>query len=153
VFNAAVGGADIGDLLHTASAIPVAANDVVVASIETNDAAPWKQTPLAAFKHALEQLQRSFDLRRWVYVTPPGVDEIRLIGTGNRSNRVIGLYRNEAMLTFRSTGSAIVGSHEVADLLGGQAFEADDVHLTAAAYRLLLPEIEGAVASAVSRDP
>jgi len=150
--NAAQGGAAIGDVLRQASSAQVGAKDVVVLSIGTNDAAPWKQTPLADYRVALDRLTRSFDLQRWIYMTPPGVDESRLTGTYDRTNSVIGIYREEATTVLRSADSTILPSHEVIAELGSQAFTSDGVHLTAAAYSLLLPEIAKAIASVIHRN-
>jgi lysophospholipase L1-like esterase len=153
VFNAAEAGAFIGDALRQASAKQVGANDVVVLSIGTNDAAPWKQTPFEAFSDGLGQLKDSFDLRRWIYLTPPGVDESRLSGSRNRTNLVTGIYRDEAITVLRSGGAAILLSHKVIAELGGLAFSTDGVHLTEAAYSLLLPEIANRIASVMDWDP
>lgn len=152
VIDAAQGGASIGDALRQASSIQVDANDIVVLSIGTNDAAPWKQTPLDAFSDGLNQLKDSFDLRCWIYMTPPGVDESRLGGSSNRTSVVMGIYRDEAITVLRSGGASILPSHEVIAELGTLAFSADGVHLTEAAYSLLLPEIAKAIASVMDRD-
>ena len=147
VIDAAQGGASIGDALRQASSIHVDANDIVVLSIGTNDAAPWKQTSLDAFSDGLDQLKDSFDLRRWIYMTPPGVDESRLSGSSNRTNVVMEIYRDEAITVLRSAGASILPSHEVIAEQGTLAFSSDGVHLTEAAYSLLLPEIAKAIAS------
>ena len=62
-------------------------------SVGTNDAAPWKQVPLAEFEQALSTLMRSYSPRGWVFVAPPGVVEERLTGAPDRTNAVIDEYR------------------------------------------------------------
>ena len=69
VIDAARGGASIGDAFRQASSIQLDANDIVVLSIGTNDAAPWKQTALDAFSDGLDQLKRDPPVR-W-RVDPP----------------------------------------------------------------------------------
>ena len=147
VIDAAQGGASVGDALRQASSMQVDANDIVVLSIGTNDAAPWKQTPLDAFSDGLDQLKDSFDLRRWIYMTTPGVDESRLSGSSNRTNMVTGIYRGEATAVLRSGGASILPAHQVIAELGSLAFSSDGVHLTGAAYSLLLPQIAKTIAS------
>ena len=152
VIDAAQGGASIGDALRQASSIRVDANDIVVLSIGTNDAAPWKQTPLAAFSDGLDQFKDSFDLGRWIYMTPPGVDESRLSGSSNRTNMVMEIYRDKATTVLRSGGASILPSHEVIAELGSFAFSSDGVHLAEAAYSLLVPEIAKSIASVMDSD-
>ncbi len=152
VFNAAEAGASIGDAVRQASSMEVDASDIVVLSVGTNDAAPWKQIPLDTFTDGLDQVKDSFDLRRWIYMTPPGVDESRLSGSNNRTNMVMGLYRDEAITVLRSGGASILPALEVIAELGSLAFSSEGVHLTEAAYSLLLPEIAKSIASLTDWD-
>ena len=78
VRNAAEGGASSRDLLRQADAVGVLPSDVVVLSVGTNDAAPWKRVPVSEFAHSLSMLVAAHAPRRWVLVAPPGVVEERL---------------------------------------------------------------------------
>src|SRR6478609_2742014 len=86
VCNVAEGGASALDLLTQATAADVQESDLIVLSVGTNDAAPWKQLPVTIFAQVLLHSMESMRVRRWIYVAPPGVDEARLSGPGDRTN-------------------------------------------------------------------
>ena len=65
---------------------------------------------------------------------------------------VMEICRDEATTVLRSGGASILPSHEVIAELGTLAFSSDGVHLTEAAYSLLLPEIAKAIASVMESD-
>lgn len=136
ICNAAVGGATSLDLLAQAASAGVREDDVVVVSVGTNDAAPWKQVPVAAFGAAVTRCLESAPARSWVCVTPPGVDESR---AGGRTNAVLDAYREAAVSAF--AGARVVRAEEVIRPLGTGAFARDGLHLGGRAYALLLPAI------------
>lgn len=146
VRNAAVGGSSSLGLLEQAASARVGGEDVVVVSVGTNDAAPWKRVSLADFLHALSSCLRSVEAGGWVYVAPPGVVEARLTGHGDRTNAAVDQYRAAAIAAFREAGAHVVRADLLVGPLGASAFAADGVHLNGAGYRALLP----AVASAIS---
>lgn len=59
VLNVSEGGAVVSDLLGQTAAASVGQADVVVVSVGTNDAAPWKSTPLQEFEATLRRLVRT----------------------------------------------------------------------------------------------
>lgn len=163
VHNGAVGGATVRALAAQAADARVGRGDVVVVSVGSNDAAPWKQVPLEAFRADLERLLTSVPAAHWVLVTPPGVDETRLAGGGgpaggDRTNEVVDTYRAAAVGAFVGAsvgadavvGASLVRAEEVLRPLGADAFVDDGLHLTGRAYALLLPAVGAAVGAAVA---
>lgn len=148
VLNAARGGASALDLAAQAAGVGLADDDTLVVSVGTNDAAPWKQVPLDDFRSALGGFLRAAQPRRRVYVAPPGVDEARLGREVDRSNAVVDAYRRAALEVAVELGAAVVRADLVLGGLGPDAFTDDGVHLTGAAYRMLLPAVAAAVTEA-----
>lgn len=148
VHNGAVGGATVRELAAQATGAEVARDDVVVVSIGSNDAALWKQVPVADFRGTLERLVTSVPAARWVLVTPPGVDESRLTGERDRTNQVIALYREAAVGVLTGVGASLVRAEQLLRPFGADAFVGDGLHLTGRAYALLLPAIRATVEAA-----
>lgn len=147
VVNAAVGGASAYDLGLQAGAAALRRADVALVSVGTNDAAPWKQTPLADFRARLEELLGSVRVRRWVYVAPPGVREERLGGGPDRTNAVIATYRGCAADCFAAVAGSVVPAHLLVEGLGADGFVEDGVHLSQRGCDVLLPALRRAVAT------
>src|SRR5215217_5772612 len=122
VCNAAEGGASAPDLLAQGTRAAVDEADLVVVSVGTNDAAPWKQVPLTVFARALLDCLQAVPARRWVYVAPPGVDESRLTGPGDRTNAILDEYRDAAVFACNEVGARVVRTERVIRPLGAGAF-------------------------------
>ena len=144
VVNAAVGGTTVHDLDAQAAAAAVGPDDVVVLSIGTNDAAPWKEVPSELFGQVLEQFLSSRRVGRWVILLPPGVVEIRLNGSGDRTNALLEDYRAVATAAATSAEAAIIDPQVVLSALGSSAFASDGLHLSGEGYRALLPALMAA---------
>ncbi|WP_165807155.1 SGNH/GDSL hydrolase family protein [Nocardioides currus] len=151
VHNGAEGGASALDLPAQATRAAVQASDLVVLSVGTNDAAPWKQVPVTAFARAVRDCLGSVAARSWIYVTPPGVDEARLPGPGDRTNEILDDYREAAISVCGEVGAGVVRAERVIESLGAGAFVDDGVHLSGRGYQALLPAIGDAV-RAVARN-
>ena len=145
VCNAAEGGATSLDLVAQATKAAVEENDLVVVSVGTNDAAPWKHVPVTTFAQAVARCMQSVPARRWVYVAPPGVDESRLTGSGDRTNAVLDRYRDAAVSAGRDAGARVVRTEQLIQALGAAAFVNDGLHLSGRAYKVVLPAIAEAV--------
>lgn len=145
VTNAAEGGASSLDLFAQARRAGVREQDVVVVSVGTNDGAPWKRVPLDEFAAALADCLGSVPSGSGVYVAPPGVDESRLPGTGDRTNAVIDRYRDAALAVCEQTDARVVRADHVIAPLGPGAFAGDGLHLGGRADDLLRPSIAEAV--------
>ena len=150
VCNAAEGGASSLDLLDHAASAGVDEHDVIVVSVGTNDAAPWKRVALPDFVAALSACLGSVEPRGWVHVSPPGVVEARLTDRCDRSNSTIDEYRTAAMDVFREVGARVVRTDLLIGPLGATAFADDGVHLNASGYRVLLPALAAALRSQVA---
>ncbi|CUR61034.1 hypothetical protein NOCA1240137 [metagenome] len=144
VRNAARGGATSLDLLRQADGAGVGASDCVVVSVGTNDAAPWKQVPVAEYVQALSTLMTSHSPQGWVFVAPPGVVEERLTGARDRTNAVIDDYRLAAIALCEDVGGHVVGTDLLLETLGAKAFAEDGLHLNGTGYRVLVPAIQSA---------
>ena len=145
VCNAAEGGASALDLLAQATKAAVEEGDLVVVSVGTNDAAPWRQVPVTVFVRAVLDCMRSVPAGRWVYVAPPGVDQSRLTVSGDRTNAIVDEYRDAAVSACDDAGARVVRTERVIRPLGAGAFVSDGLHLSGPAYKVVLPAIAEAV--------
>jgi lysophospholipase L1-like esterase len=141
VFNAAVGGATIHDIDAQAAAASVGHDDVLVLSIGTNDSAPRQAVPLGVFAEALDRFLGWWDVRRWVIILPPGVDESRLDSAGDRTNSLLSEYRAAEIGAAATVDARLVDSRAVLLPLGSRAFAQDGLHLSGKGYRVLLPAL------------
>lgn len=151
VVNAAVGGSFAFELLGQAHGVHLRPEDAVVVSVGTNDAAPWKAVPPYDFEANLrELLDHLVELGtprrgRLVYLTPPGVDEARLEGPGDRTGAVVASYAAIGARLTTAAGGRVVDALALLAPLGAAAYLDDGVHLTGAAYDLLLPALADAL--------
>ena len=145
ICNAASGGASARDLVAQATRAAVDDSDLVVLLVGTNDAAPWKQVSVPAFARAMLDCLASVPSRGWIYLAPPGVDEARLTGAGDRTNATIDAYRDAALAVCDGVGAGVVRTDRVIEPLGAAAFVDDGLHLSGPAYKVVL----GAIADAV----
>lgn len=147
VVNAAVGGATVHDLDAQAVAASVGHDDVLVLSIGTNDSAPWQAVSVSAFAAALERFLGSWDVRRWVIILPPGVDERRLDSAGDRSNALLSEYRSAQIGAAATVDARLLNSRALLLPLGSRAFAQDGLHLSGKGYHVLLPALASVIAS------
>lgn len=147
VLNAAFGGATVDDLPAQASAARPAADDVVVVSVGTNDAALAALGDLAAddFGRRAAALLASLPVRGRVVMTTPGVDRARVVGLPEQVDAILQRYADALAAAAQETGSIVVRTPDVLAPLGPRAFVDDGVHLTEDAYHLLLPMLREVV--------
>ncbi|ANH40266.1 GDSL-like Lipase/Acylhydrolase [Nocardioides dokdonensis FR1436] len=151
VVNAAVGGSFAFELLGQAHGVHLRPEDSVVVSVGTNDAAPWKAVPPYEFEDNLRALLDHLvgldgtGVARLVYLTPPGVDEARLGGPDDRTAATVASYAAAGAALSLAAGGRVVDAHALLAPLGPRAFLDDGVHLTGAAYDLLLPALAAAL--------
>ncbi len=153
VVNAAVGGASTRDLLPQAVGAAVTATDVLVVSVGSNDAAPWKAVPLSEFAALLDDFLASAPRAGLVLLTPPGVDEARLGRRRDRTNAVIIRYSDAARTAFAAVGATVVDGRALLAGLGPAAYDDDGLHLTGPAYDVVLPALAAAVAEPLGSGP
>lgn len=153
VVNAAVGGALAGHLAAQARSVGITVGDAVVVSAGTNDAAPWKAVPRDVFERQLEEFLTQVPQGDLVYLAPPGVDEARLRRPKDRTNDVIAGYTAAASALFERSGASVIQTRQLLATLGAAAFTDDGVHLTGAAYDVLLPAIARATRPRTTERP
>ena len=145
--NAAFGGAFASDLAAQAAEADVGPHDRVAVSVGTNDAAPWKQVVLEQTLANVEAFVATLQAERLVYLAPPGVDEARLGEEGDRTNAVMASYAQALSGAFRDAGATVVDAATLLSPLGPRAFVADGLHLSGAAYDVILPALRAAITS------
>ena len=139
VVNAAVGGACTRDLLRQAHAAGATGDDVLVVSVGSNDAAPWKAVPVEEAVGLVEGFLSAVAWAGLVLLTSPGVDEERLTRGNDRTNAVLASYADALTDRFTAAGAVVVDGATLLAPLGNDAFADDGLHLTGVAYDLLLP--------------
>ena len=130
----AFGGAVATDFVAQADGLDLAAYDVVVVSIGTNDAG-WRDVPLDVFTREVEDLLSRVP-GRVVLVTSPGADEVR---APSWSNAKLAEFATSAATRVNAAGGTVIDTPSLLAPLGADAFLDDGFHLTAAAYDLLIP--------------
>jgi lysophospholipase L1-like esterase len=140
----AFGGAVATDLPAQCRGLDLAAYDVVLVSLGTNDAG-WREVPLDVFTDALGALLDQVAGSRVVLVTSPGADEAR---APDWSNAKLSTFAAAASALVSAAGGTVIDTPALLAPLGTEAFLDDGFHLTPAAYGLLLPAIARAAASA-----
>ena len=83
-------------------------------------------------------------------LTSPGVAEDRLTGANDRTNAGLASYAAALTDRFTAAGAVVVDGATLLAPLGSDAFADDGLHLTGAAYDLLLPALADAVLVAPS---
>lgn len=137
VTNAAVGGSCSTAL--AGQACP--GYDVLVISVGTNDGAPWKRLDLDVFSSVLGDFV-STRPERLVYVAPPGVDEARLgLRPVDRTNQLMASYAAVGARLVERASGLLVDVPALIAPLGAAAFVDDGVHLSDAAYDLVIPAL------------
>lgn len=99
IYNCATGGWDSVDLLKKAPLVGKMAADVVLISVGTNDASPWKQIPLEEFKANIATVYDTFVGSRVIFFPPPPVVENRRVAGKEISNETMHSY-NQAVIDF-----------------------------------------------------
>ena len=145
ILNAAIGGSDAHDVLAQAVTAGVDNNDRVAVSIGTNDAAPWKQVPLADGVRRVQEFLAEFRPERLIYLASPGVDEARLDREHDRTNEAMAGYSAAYSAAFTAAGATTLDTRALLAPLGSAAFVDDGVHLSGRAYALLLPALRDAL--------
>ena len=144
VVNAAVGGAVAGALRLQALDVPVAPTDAVVVSIGTNDAAPWSTVTPEQFRRAVEAFLEIPAAVR-VLLAPPGLDAgAGSIDPGRRPDEAA-VYSHIVVDLFDAAAATVVDSPALLAPLASSAYADDGLHLTGAAYDVLLPAIRAAL--------
>lgn len=151
VVNDAVGGSCAPDLVGQVAGRDLTSYAAVVVSVGTNDASPWGPETRADFARDLTALVAGHPGVRWVYVASPGIEESRFDFFGGGANEELEAFSRAAAGVFSEAGGATVRTRDVLAPLGTAAFLDDGVHLTGAAYDVLLPAIADAARDVARR--
>lgn len=145
VYNCAVGGWDTNDCVAKAPYISKLVPDVLVISLGTNDASPWKLVSLDKFKANIPQIFDTFKASRVVYFLPPPVDEAKIAKTdASRSIKGIQQYHDAAKEICEARGVACIDSFAIFKPLldSSQEYHVEDgVHLNDVAYEIIAKEL------------
>lgn len=145
IYNCAVGGWDTNDCVAKAPYIAKLEPEVLVISLGTNDAAPWKQVHLDKFKENIPKIFDSFPRSRIVYFLPTPVDEVKIAKIDKkRSIKNIKEYHDAAMEICKSYGIAYIDSFSVFKPLldSGKEYHVEDgVHFNNLAYEIIASEL------------
>jgi lysophospholipase L1-like esterase len=145
VYNCAAGGWDTNDCVRKSPYISKLEADVVVISLGTNDASPWKQVPLATFTDNLPKIFSNFSKSRIVYFLPPPVNEEKLPESKKSlTNEVLEKYIEGIRQVCAKSGVDVLDSWKIFKpmLLNGEDYHVEDgVHLTDLAYEKIADEV------------
>jgi len=145
VVNAAVGGANVHDVVAQLALCQL--SGIVVVSVGTNDAAPWKRVPLAEFRSKVVETLTGLRGCRVIYLAALGVDETRLTGPNDRLDAEMKRYAGVAIEVLGSAGARIIDLADELSTIRTQAFAPDGVHLSTVAYDLVVSMLGAAIAT------
>lgn len=145
IYNFAVGGWDTNDCVAKAPYISKLKPDVLILSLGTNDAAPWKQVPLEKFNENIPKIFNTFSKAKIIYFLPTPVDEAKLPSTGaRRSVKGIKEYHDAALKICEAHGIAYINSFAIFKpfLDSGKEYHIEDgVHFNDFAYETISGEL------------
>lgn len=148
VLNLAVGGSRTSELAGQVAEAAPRPGDHAVISIGTNDAASWYPVPLP---EAVPRLGAVLDelaargVARVVLLTTPGVDRTRLPQSDDGTEADLRAHATAYADLARVRGHTVVDAAAVVAGLGADAFVDDGLHLSEAAYDVLLPVLAAAL--------
>lgn len=141
VYNCAVGGWDTNDCVAKSPYVAKLEPDVLVISLGTNDASPWKQVPIGCFKKNISEIFKNFKGSRVIYFLPPPVDEVKIANTDKkRSIAGIKEYHDAAKSVCAANNVEFIDSFAVFKSLldSGKEYHIEDgVHLNDLAYEMI----------------
>lgn len=143
VENRAAGGAWSGSLREQIGDRRLGAYEAIVVSIGSSDNHPSFASSPAIFRHNIaRELRRG---GRWIALLPR--DLVRALDPSRTEevNAQIRLYKDVLEKLIMSIGGVALDVGAITGGLGPEAYDADGMHLTRAAYELLVPEISAAI--------
>lgn len=151
-YNCAVGGWDSSDIVKKAPYIATLKPEVVVISVGTNDASPWKQVELADFEANIKQILQAFNGSKVIFFLPPPVHAASLPAGKEISNQDVKQYHDAAKAIVEKAGAGFINSWEIFMPLQekGESYHIDDgVHLNDRGYDLLFTAIKEVILSEI----
>ena len=145
VYNCAAGGWNTNDCLKKAAYISKLEPDVLVISLGTNDAAPYKLVPIDTFAENLPRIFAHFPKTKIIYFLPTPVDEKKTKILGKElNNSDIKPYHDRAKKICEEHDVAHIDSFKVFKPLldSGEEYHVEDgVHFTDFAYEIIASEL------------
>lgn len=149
IYNCAVGGWDTNDCVKKSPYISQLKPEVVVISLGTNDAAPWKQVPIEKFIENIPEIFKTFSNSKIVYFLPTPVDEAKTKSVGKGLlNEHIKPYHDAAKNVCEEQGIAYINSFAVFKSMidAGQEYHNEDgIHFENIAYEIIAKELTNLV--------
>lgn len=144
VYNCAAGGWDSNDCVLKGPYLSTLKPDVLMLSLGTNDACPWKQVDLRTFRQNLIRIFSLFPDSKLIYFLPPPINEEILSKDSKRhvlNNVIMKQYHDAAKkVCLQHTISYLDSWSSIKPILDKQDnFHTEDgIHITDEGYNLLL---------------
>jgi lysophospholipase L1-like esterase len=145
VYNCAVGGWNTNDCVKKAPYISKLEPDVVVISLGTNDAAPYKQIPINTFIKNIPAIINSFKNSKLIWYLPTPIDQTKSKVFGKEiPNEVVKQYHDAAKKVCEEHGVDVINSFSIfmPMLDAGEKYHSEDgVHYIDKAYEIIANEL------------
>ena len=145
VYNCAAGGWNTNDCAQKAPYIAKLQADVVVISLGTNDAAPYKQVPLRTFIENIPKILQAFEGSKIIWYLPTPVDQSKSNAFGKEiPNEVVKQYHDAAKQVCEEYGVDVINSFAIFKpmLDAGETYHNEDgVHYIDIAYEIIAKEL------------
>ncbi len=145
VYNCAVGGWNTNDCVKKAPYIAKLNADVVVVSLGTNDAAPYKQIPIEKFIANIPLIIKSFEGSKVIWYLPTPIDQKKNSINGKEiPNEVVREYHDAAKKVCEESGIDVIDSFLIFKpmLDSGETYHNEDgVHYIDNAYEIIAKEL------------
>ncbi len=145
VYNCAVGGWNTNDCVKKAPYIAKLEADVVVISLGTNDAAPYKQVPIDEFEANIPKILKAFEKSEVIWYLPTPIDQTKSKTFGKViPNEVVKEYHDAAKKVCEEKGIKVIDSFSIFKpmLDAGEIYHNEDgVHYIDKAYEIIAKEL------------
>ncbi len=145
VYNCAAGGWNTNDCVKKAPYIAKLKADVVVISLGTNDAAPYKQVPIDEFISNIPPILGAFKDSKIIWHLPTPVDQTKSNTFGKEiPNDVVKKYHDAAKKVCEEHGVEVIDSFSIFKpmLDAGEVYHNEDgVHYIDKTYEIIAQEL------------
>ncbi len=151
VYNCAVGGWDSNDCVKKALYIAGLQPDLVILSVGTNDASPWKAVDIQTFTENLKKIFGIFGTSKILYFLPPAINGSILSEHPKRkalTNILMKQYHDHAKKVCQEMNVAYFDSWSVLKPLmdsGKDYHNEDGIHFSDEGYKVIITELSKAV--------
>lgn len=155
VYNCAVGGWDTNDCVNKATYIAKLSPDILILSVGTNDASPWKLVDAQKFTANLKEIFSIFGKSKIVYFLPPPINENILAAHPRHkslTNKQLKDYHDIAKQLCEENTVAYLDSWKVLKPLmdeGNDFHNEDGIHFTDEGYEVVINNLARVVTETV----